>query len=114
MRQIHQLAQVLALVLFNKRENPEIEINEVISRGLQDSLGITLDELLDLNKSQVLALCHKEGRFQPDFAVSLADLLMEESSETALEHATWLYSAALEAGGTLPMHVVEWISSQPS
>jgi hypothetical protein len=32
MRQVNQLAQVLALVLFNKRENPDVEINEVISQ----------------------------------------------------------------------------------
>lgn len=111
MRQIHQLGQVLALILFKKRENPDIEINQDISIGLQDALGVTLDELLGMDEQETVALCTKEGRFQNDFAVSVADLLMQDESPEALERAKWLYGAALKEGGTLPMHALEWLST---
>ena len=111
MRQVNQLAQVLALVLFNKRENPDVEINEVISTGIKEALGVSLDEFLTLDETQVTSLCRDAGHFSPDLAVSIADLLMEEPSTEAHQRAFWLYSAALKAGGTLPLHAMEWVSS---
>lgn len=110
MRQIHQLAQVLALVLFNKRENPEADIAETIDSGLKAGLNLGLDEVLALNQLQLLDLCRKEGHFVPELAVSVADILAEEPSKAASERAFWLYSAALEAGGALPLNALVWVS----
>jgi len=114
MRQVQQLGQVLALVLFNKRENPEVEIIEIISTGLSESFGVSLDEVLAMDEIKITALCHRNDSFTPDVAVSLADLLMEDSSDLAQQRSFWLYSAASRAGGTLPMHAMEWISSTGS
>ncbi len=111
MRQIHQLAQVLALILFNKRENPEIDPTEIIANGLNDSLGLKLEDVLALDKIQTTDICRKEGHFHPDLAVSVADLLMEDGSEAAQTRALWLYSAAAKAGGTLPIGALEWVMS---
>ena len=111
MRQIQQLSQVLALVLFKKRENPEVEIDEIISKGLSDALGVSLEEVLAMDEAEITALCHQNGILSPELAVSLADLLMEDPTDIALQRSFWLYSAALREGGTLPMHAMEWISA---
>ncbi len=114
MRQVHQLAQVLALILFKKRENPEVDSTETIDSGLRDGLGLSLEEVLTSDKHRILQLCHQKGHFYPDLAVAVADLLFEEGSEEAAVRALWLYSAALEAGGTLPINAIEWVSANPT
>ena len=83
----------------------------MISTGIKEALGVSLDELLVLDETQVTTLCRDGGHFSTDLAVSVADLLMEEPSTEAHQRAFWLYSAALKAGGTLPLHAMEWVSS---
>jgi len=115
LRQIHQLAQVLAQVLFNKRLDQQTEESrEMISMALKDTLGNDFDRLLLMDKESLMAVCGREGGFNAQLAVSVADLMKEEGSEAAVQRAYWLYEAALTRGATLPLQALEWIGDQAS
>ena len=115
LRQIHQLAQVLAQVLFNKRLDQQTEESrEMISMALKDTLGNDLDRLLLMDRESLMEACSREGGFNAQLAVSVADLMKEEGSEAAVQRAYWLYEAALEHGATLPLQALEWIGDQAS
>ena len=110
MRQIQQMAQVIAQVLFHRRSDQPGEALDIIHQALNDLPG--LDELLseDLDREDVLAVCSDEGgRLNPELAVTVADILREkgeiqderdESGAVWLRYALWLYDAALEQGGS--------------
>lgn len=112
MRQIQQLSQVLALVLFKKRENPEVETAGIVSEGLRETLGVSLEEVLAMDETKIITLCSENGHFSPELAVSIADLLVEDRSELAQQRSFWLYTEAARAGGALPIHALEWISDK--
>ena len=109
MRQIQQMAQVIAQVLFHRRSDEPGEALDVIHETLNDLPG--LDGLLDddLDRSDVLAVCSDEGgKLNAEMAVTVADILREKgeilderdgSGAVWLRYAVWLYDAALEQGG---------------
>lgn len=111
MRQIQQMAQVIAQVLFHRRNDEPGEALEIIDQSLQDLPG--MDGLLreDLDRDDVLFTCTSDdGAFNAEMAVTVADVLRErgdildarngESGTAWLRYAVWLYEAALEKGGS--------------
>jgi len=112
MQQIQQLSQVLAAVLMKKKLDLPEEAREVMTNGLSDSFGTNLEEILQMDPEGLKELCSKDEIFLPDLAVALADLLLEQDSEVAEIQAFHLYTMAHESGGTLPLHVLNWIRSE--
>lgn len=110
MRQIQQMAQVIARALFHRRNDEPEEALGVIDQALQDLPG--MDKFLhdDLAPDDVLAACTSEdGAFNAEMAVTVADVLREkgeildafgESGTVWLRYALWLYEAALKKGGS--------------
>jgi len=122
MRQIQQMVQVIAQVLFHRKNDQYAQALEIIDQSLQDLPG--LDEFLrpDLNREEVLAACTDDsGAFNAEKAVVVADVLREKgeilqeghtvdgadaaqgtdpSGTVWLRYAIWLYEAALEKGGS--------------
>ena len=86
----------------------------MISMALKDTLGNDFDRLLLMDKESLMAVCGREGGFNAQLAVSVADLMKEEGSEAAVQRAYWLYEAALTRGATLPLQALEWIGDQAS
>ena len=111
LRQIQQFAQVLAEVLFQKRQNLHELAQETLADGIQALLGLELAEVLQLDRNGLLALCTIDEWFSGDKAVALADLLREEGSDAADERALWLYEAALTSDAAVPFDVHERIAA---
>ncbi len=86
----------------------------MISMALKDALGNDLDRLLLMDRESLMESCTREGGFNAQLAVSVADLMKEEGSKAALQRAHWLYEAALERGATLPLQALEWLGDQAS
>ncbi len=110
LRQIHQLSQVLAAVLFGKRAGQTEEAQEALAHGLEDALGLPLADLHQLGKDEVLALCEHAGAFSSEKALALADLLREDTSAAGRERALWLYEAARDMGDLAPLDLPERIA----
>lgn len=111
MRQIQQMAQVIAQVLFHRRNDEPGEALEVIDQSLQELPGLDAYLREDLERDDVLDACTSDdGAFNAEMAVTVADVLRERgeilaarndgSSITWLRYAVWLYEAALEKGGS--------------
>ena len=107
LRQIHQLVQALATVFFHKRAEQYGQAQEVLTEAVEETLGLPLDQLRQLPREDVLALCATGSAFSPEKAVALADLLREDEAAAGRERALWLYEAALDSGGTVPFDVHE-------
>jgi len=112
MQQIQQLSQVLAAVLMKKKLDLPEEVREVMINGLKEAFGSGLQDILQMDPEGLKDLCSKDEVFLPDLAVALADLLLEEDSEVAEIQAFHLYTMARKSGGTLPLHVLNWIQPQ--
>ena len=104
-RQVQQLARVLAQVLFHKRVDQAEEAQEVLAEGLQSALGIELADLRRLTREEVLGACSADGLFAGDHAVAVADLLREDESAAGRERALWLYEAAVASGAAVPLDI---------
>ena len=104
-RQIHQLAQVLAVVLLHKRAGRQEEAQQTIAEGLEDALGLSLAALYDLDRASLLARCTSGTTFFPEKALALADLLREDATRAGRERALWLYEAARDAGEIVPLDI---------
>jgi hypothetical protein len=105
LRQIQQLAQVLAVVLVRKRTEDEAGAQATLAEGLEAATGVSLEKLRTMDRDALLALCEREGVFSAEWAVALADLLAEDEVPASWERAAWLYEAALAAGGPVPFDV---------
>ena len=110
LRQVHQLTQVLAAVLFHKRAGREEIAQEALDEGLRDALGLSLDELLQLRKEELLAVCRHSESLSPEKALALADVLREDESLAGQERALWLYEAARDAGDLVPYDIADRIA----
>ncbi len=107
LRQIHQLAQALALVLFQRRSGRDEEAGETLDAALLDALGLDAAGLLGLERPALLAACGGEGALGAARMLAVADLLREEAAmldarslyagaAAGYARARWLYLAASE------------------
>ena len=121
LRQIQQLVQVLVQVIQRKDEGREAEALALLGQSLLESLDMQIDDLLDLDKPGLLALCSSEGRLNADLALVMAELLEEsgyllekrEPNATAQEcfrKALDLYEAIVATASAVPIDVYERIS----
>ena len=119
LRQIHQLAQVLARVLFLKSDQEHQQAIQEIDQALQDLPGLSVLLHAELSQGQLLALCRTESGFSAEKAVALADLLREkgllvqdeQGRRTYFQYALWLYEAAIsEEGATVPWDINQQIA----
>ena len=111
LRQIHQLVQALAVVLFHKKAAQYDQAQEALTEAVEEALDVRFEELRQLPRDEVLALCTTGGTLSPEKAVALADLLREDETEVGRERALWLYEAALDSGGTVPFDIHERIAA---
>ena len=111
LRQVQQFAQVLAEVLFQKRQNLFELAEQTLAEGIQELLSLELVEVLQLDRDALLALCTTDDWFSGDKAVALADLVHEEGSIAADERALWLYEAALASDAAVPFNIHERIAA---
>lgn len=105
LRQVHQLSQALARVLFHKKAAEEEQAQEVLTATLRDVTGLNLDQIRRLNRNEILEMCSAGGALSAEKAVAVADLLREDPSLESRRRALWLYEAALEAGGAVPIDI---------
>ncbi len=112
LRQVRQLAQVLARVIFLRQSGRQDEALAEL-RAAFDVTGIDMQRMRAMSRTELLEMCSVRGGFSSDRAVAVADLMYQEfemldgGDEQALGHASglralWLYEASLEAGGVLP------------
>lgn len=109
MRQVHQLVNVLAQVLARKRSDQPAEAREILESGVEDALGMRLEQIRVLGRDELRELSAFNGTFSADRAVAIADLLREDEAAEGLERALWLYEDALAEGGVLPHDILERI-----
>jgi hypothetical protein len=104
-RQIQQLTQVLAVVLFHKKAGRLDEAQAEIDHALRDALDLDTAALRHLDRPDLLAVCSAGDTLLTDLAVALADLLHEDATAAGRERALWLYDAVLDAGGAVPLDI---------
>lgn len=115
MRQIQQLVQVLAQVIFLKSINQYEEAREVIQTAIEGVFGQNTVALIKLSDTELLSLCETQDGLNAEFALALADLLYEESllnhdEETALDagrRALFLYEKVVTLQKVLPLQAVD-------
>ena len=105
LRQIQQAAQVLAQVLFHKNAREYDEAQDVLTNGLRDLTGWSVEALRNATPEALRSLCETGGAFSAEKAIILADLLREDASEEGRKRALWLYEAVVAAGQTVPIDV---------
>jgi hypothetical protein len=114
MRQVHQLAQVLARIMSLDIGQTEGDPEALLSEAVAQVTGIDMERLRRMSADELEAVCSPNGSFSSDLAVALADVLMEDAaiqdtlgrrqeSRMAMECAMTLYRMARDAGGTLPL-----------
>ncbi len=116
MRQIYQMAQALAKILFKKQTQQYDAVQDLLEKTFTDVTGFTLDEIRRLSQAELLDLCDWNGGIHSEKALALADLLIEdaemqdhlqheEAAYASRERALWLYEAAFASGGTVPLDI---------
>ncbi|MDZ4699009.1 MAG: NUDIX domain-containing protein [Rhodothermales bacterium] len=85
LRQIQQLVQVLARVLFHKSMHAYDEARREIDEALRDLLGLDAGGLDALHRIALLARCRELGGWSGEKALALADLLNERGQLVLLE-----------------------------
>ena len=105
LRQVQQLADVLARVLFQRRIERPDAAQEALADGLLGALGLDLASLHAMPRADVEALCAPGGVAAGDLACALADLLAQDAHAAGRERALWLYDAAIGAGHAVPFDV---------
>ncbi len=78
MRQIEQLGQVLARVLFNKSNGQYGAAVEEIDQAFSNQLGYGLSGLRNLSIDDLLNLCRTSEGLSEDLTLRVADLLYED------------------------------------
>ena len=114
MRQVAELARVLAAVLTRRRTDGLDAAQEALADGLAQALGLGLDAIRSMGRPEVEALADEGGVVSPDKAVALADVLREDDDPAGRARARWLYELALRAGGPVPFDVHERIEALPT
>ena len=105
LRQVQQLAQALAAVLFNKKERRPDLAEDHMTRALREVFGHDLEALQSLSREGIIELVSPGGVWSADLALALADLLREDGAPESHARAAWLYEAALEAGDLVPLDI---------
>ncbi len=111
LRQVQQLAQALANILFNKRERRPDLVEDHMTMGLRDVFDRDLAQLQALNRDEIVELCSPGSVFSSELTLALADLLREDGAPESHERAAWLYEAAVEAGELVPMDIHDRIEA---
>lgn len=114
LRQVHQLAQVLAVVIGRRGEGDHVEAEEALAEGLRSTLGVRLDVLRAMSRPEVGALVSEDGVISAEKAVALADVLREDAEAAGRVRARWLYEAALAVGGPVPFDVQARLEALPT
>jgi hypothetical protein len=118
MRQVNQLAQVLAQLMGLDTAQRESLGEQWLSEAVEQVTGTDLKRLRHASLSELESICTRGGILSTDLAVALADVLMEdariqdscgrsEESWAAAERALSIYRLARDAGGALPIAVLE-------
>ncbi|MEL7171167.1 MAG: hypothetical protein AAGN64_17620 [Bacteroidota bacterium] len=110
-RQVQQLAEVLARVLFHKRAADEAEAQEALANGLATALGLDLDVLRTLSRDELVGQYAPDGAMSVELAVAVADVLREDAHPDGRRRALWLYEAALASGAPVPFDIHERVDS---
>ena len=110
-RQIQQLTQVLAVVLFHKKAGRVDEAQAEIDDALREVFDLDLATLRTLDRSALLACCSAGDTLRTDLAASLADLLYEDAAAEGRQRAQWLYQVLLEQGGAVPLDIHDRLAS---
>jgi hypothetical protein len=104
-RQVQQLTQALAVVLFHKKAARPDQAQVALDEALAAATDLDPEALRRLDRPDLLAVCSAGGTLLPDHAVALADLLYEDATAAGRERALWLYDAALDAGAAVPLDI---------
>lgn len=110
-RQVQQLAEVLAQVLLNKQAAEVDDGQDVLANGLRRVLGLELSALRTLSRDDLVARFIPDGALTVDTAVALAELLQEDAEDAGRRRALWLYEAALASGAPVPFSIRERIAA---
>ena len=122
LRQIHRLVHALAQVTLRRQAEQYDEAETMIRETLTDVTGVEFERLRSAAKDDLLELCFVNGRIVSEKAVAIADLFREdslileasdrfESSNESLRRALWLYQAARDAGGLVPLDLASRIEA---
>ena len=111
LRQIHQLAQALAQVLFRKQAGQYEEAQDLLGQTLRDVTGLDPEGFRQLPREALLALCTAGQTFSNDKALALADLLREDETPEGRQRSLWLYEEVLQRGDTVPFDVHERLAA---
>lgn len=126
LRQIQQLVQVLTRVLKLKQEGHPSEIVALVNTGLQETLGMGVQDLASLPPEDLLALCSDNGRLHADKTLVVAELLeaafvedldltegagSDDVQANPLKAALYLYEALVGAGEAVPFDIYDRISN---
>jgi len=111
LRQVHQLVQALAAVLFNKKAGRQELAEDHLTQALRQVFKRDLNQLGTMSRDELVNLCSPGGAWSGDLALALADLLREDDAPDSLERAAWLYEAALESGDLVPLDVHQRIEA---
>lgn len=114
LRQVAQLAQVLAAVAAAKRGGDTAGAQVTLADGLRQSVGLGLVELRAMSRAEVEALVTEDGLVSAEKAVALADVLREDADPAGRARARWLYETALRVGGPVPFDVNARIAALPT
>jgi len=109
-RQVQQLARVLAQVLFHKKAGQPDEAQTIMAEELENVLGLDLAALHILSREDLLDLCSPGGALAGEKAVAVADLLREDEAAAGQQRALWLYEEALASGAAVPFDIHERIA----
>lgn len=104
-REIEQLVQVLAHVLFHKQAGHLNKARQMVDDRLARMLGMDAEELEVLTHSQLYTLTTPGGPLSDGKAIAVADLLQESDSAAAHQQALWLYELALTSGSAVPLDI---------
>lgn len=117
MRQVQQLAQVLAQVLFHKRTGDIEEAQQALSEALSGTIGLDIETLRSLSKEEIEEHRSAGGALAGDLTIAVADLLREDVMPEGRRRALWLYEMALSSGEVVPFDVndrIEGLRAQVS
>ena len=78
LRQIQELIQVIARIIGLRIEGNYEEARSHIEQTLKSIWNVHREQLLILSSDKLLNLCEVSGTFHTEFAIALADLLIED------------------------------------
>lgn len=110
-RQIQQLAAVLAQVLFRKRAGEVEDAQTVLEAGIAEALGCDLEVVHGLGRDALEAMCAPGEPLAGETALAVAEVLAEDREPSGRRRALWLYEIALEAGEAVPFDVHDRIEA---